>query len=425
MIRYSDDLPLRTAAVWPGFRTPAIIPLRYGRTGGACLQYNAGRTSFVWADHAVGGIEDVLVDGIAVSNWQARNAPDNTGRTVSLIEFDGPIPEGSNVVARGRGKLSERTGQLLESPADVVHDLVTAVAGRTLPFARLAAFRSACDAAALVVGGSVSESVTLQTAIRSVCASVGALFAPDAREMCHLWPAPPAGARAHVDVRHGLTARVALADLATAIVLRYAHEDGTATSTVELEAREPVARFGRRVVEIDCPWVRSARVAVAVGTRILQHRSRPVWRVGVSGVPGDLRVGDGVDIDHPRLPSAGVHTITSRVYNLADDSSSGLDFEVPVGAVPRVRVVGQSSMLGPEQYTSATIETSGTEYLLTLREQDGKAIAFASATLDGQITRISDGAGRVTFPASAMPPGDHVIDILTTDGRTLSMTVPV
>jgi hypothetical protein len=46
-------------------------------------------------------------------------------------------------------------------------------------------------------------------------------------------------------------------------------------------------------------------------------------------------------------------------------------------------------------------------------------------TLDGKLTRFSDSSGHVAFPATAMPAGAHMIDILTADGRPLSTTVLV
>lgn len=424
MIRFSEPLPLRTTAAWPGFREARAIPHRYGITGGACLQYNADRTQWVWADHECAGVDAVFVDGQQVSNWQARAVPDAAGHTVTMIEFDAGIEDGAAVTAHGRGKLSSLTGRLLDSPADVVHDLIARVAGRALPSARLDSFRAACARAGLLVGGSITEAVSLQSAVREVCASVGAIFAPDARGLCHLWPDVPGPTRGAVDKRHTLGAELQLDALETSLTLLYAHEDGTPTAAVEVEARESAVIYGRRPAELQCPWVRSARVAAAVAARLLEHRARPTWAVSVSGLTGDLRVGDAVTLDHPTLPAGGVHTVLERVLDPADFATA-ISLSVPVGAVPVVRVLRQSSMLEPEQYSSATVVRDGADYLLTLREEDGRPIAFAAVTLDGQITRTSDGAGRVRFPATAMTPGEHSIAIVAADGRTLALVVTV
>ncbi|MCC6506379.1 MAG: hypothetical protein IT475_13145, partial [Aquimonas sp.] len=92
---------------------------------------------------------------------------------------------------------------------------------------------------------------------------------------------------------------------------------------------------------------------------------------------------------------------------------------------PAVRLVRQSSALEATQYEGLTLQVVDAGYQITLTETDGRPIVGASATLDDQITRISDGAGRVTFPASVMSPGVHVIVILTADGRTLATQVTV
>lgn len=423
MTPYSAELPLRTTSVWAGFRETAVIPHRYGETGGRCLQYNAERTQWVWADHACASVDDVLVGGQSLSNWQARNVPDNTGRTVTMIEFDGGIEDGVEVVARGRGKLLGDTGALIESPADVVRDMLI-IAGRPTTAARLDPFRSACARAGIVVGGSITESITLQSAIREVCDSVGAIFAPDARDLCHLWPGDAGGIRASIDVRQTLSAGLGLADLATVAVITYAYEDGEPRAAIELEAREPARLYGRRVSDVAMPWVRSARVAAAVGSRLLQHRARPVWAVGVGALLGDIRVGDGVSLAHPVLPVTGDYTVLAREAD-PETQAVSVTLSVPVGAVPVVRLVRQSSMLDPEQYSSAGLQLVGAEYVLTLREESGQPIAFASVTLDGQMTRTTDAAGRVSFPSSAMQPGEHRFDILTQDSRPLSMTVTV
>ncbi|TXH56545.1 MAG: hypothetical protein E6Q97_06105 [Desulfurellales bacterium] len=423
MTPYSAELPLRTTSVWAGFRETAVIPHRYGETGGRCLQYNSERTRFVWADHACASIDDVLVGGQSASNWQARNVPDNTGNTVAVIEFDAGIDDGVDVVARGRGKLLGDTGVLIESPADVVRDMLI-LAGRPTTAARLDPFRSACARAGIVVGGSIATRITLQSAIREVCDSVGAIFAPDARDLCHLWPGPASGLRESIDVRQSLSASLGLDDLATAAVITYAHEDGEPRAAVELEAREPSSLYGRRVTDVAMPWVRSARVAVAVGTRLLQHMARPAWSVGVGGLLGDIRVGDGIALDHPVLPVTGDYTVLGRETE-PETQAVSVTLSVPVGAVPVVRLIRQSSMLDPEQYSSAGLQLVGAEYVLTLREESGQPIAFASVTLDGQMTRTTDAAGRVAFPSSAMAPGEHRFDILTQDSRSLSMTVTV
>jgi hypothetical protein len=186
MTPLTGALPLRTTAVWDAYREAQPIPHRYGETAGVLLQYSADRRTFVWADHAVAGIDTVLVSGQQVSNWQHRNGTDSTGHAVALVEFDGPVDEGAELIARGRGKTAN--GRLMTNPADVVLDILNTLAERGVPAARLDDFRAACQITGLELGGSIEAADTVRAVITGLCNSIGAVWADDARGLCHLWP---------------------------------------------------------------------------------------------------------------------------------------------------------------------------------------------------------------------------------------------
>lgn len=417
MTPLSAPLPLRTTAVWAGFREPVAIPHRYGQTGGRLLQYSQDRRVFVWADHAVAGVDAVLIGGQAVGNWQHRNGTDSTGRAVAFVEFDQPVEEGADLIARGRGKLG--VGGLMTNPADVLGDILTGISGR--PAIDLSDFRGACAAAGIEVGGSLERADILRAVVRGLCASIGAVFS-DGRAF--LWPAgaPTGGWRIGGDIE--LDASLQLDALANDLTVRFAVEDGGPRASVRLEAPDSVAVYGRRERVEDAPWLVSPRVAIAVATRRLQQSARPSWSVGTGPVERVLRIGDVVALDHPTLPVQASAVVLGRELD-AEAGSTAVRFAVPVGDVPAVRLVSQSAALDVQQYESVTIETIGSERVLTLRDTDGRPIVGASARLNDIITRFTDGAGRVSFPASAMPPGVHVIVITTADGRTLTTEVTV
>jgi hypothetical protein len=137
-----------------------------------------------------------------------------------------------------------------------------------------------------------------------------------------------------------------------------------------------------------------------------------------------LRIGDVVALDHPTLPVQASAVVLGRELD-AQDGSTRVRFEVPVGDAPAVRLVSQSAALDVQQYEGVAIETVGSERVLTLREADGRPIVGADCRLNDNITRTTDGAGRVGFPASAMPPGVHVIQVRTADGRELAVEAVV
>ncbi|MFN7782241.1 MAG: hypothetical protein ACK5PG_05865 [Lysobacterales bacterium] len=417
MTPLSAPLPLRTTAVWPGFREPAPIPHRYGEAGGRLLQYSADRRVFVWADHPVAGVDAVLIGGQAVGNWQHRNGTDSTGQAVAFVEFDQPVEEGADLIARGRGKLG--AGGLMTNPADVLADILTTIARR--PAIDLSDFRGACASAGLEVGGSLERAETLRAVVRGLCASIGAVFSEG---RAFLWPvdAPTGGWRIGGEI--DLDASLQFDTLANDLTVRFSIEDGQPRASVRIEAHDSVAAYGRRERVEDAPWLTSPRVAIAVATRALRQRARPAWSVGTGTVDRVLRIGDVVAIDHPTLPVQASAVVLGRELDV-QDSSTRVRFELPVGDVPTVRLVSQSAALDVQQYEAIAIETVGAERVLTLREADGRPIVGASCRLNDNITRLTDGAGRVSFPASAMPPGVHVIQVRTEDGREFATEVTV
>lgn len=424
MILFSSPLPLRTSAAWPGYREAIVLAHRYGATSGSLTQYDAARRLFVWADHPCQAVDAVTVDEQAAGDWHWYNGVDSTGRAVCFVEFATPPPEGAILRASGRGKLSSQHGGLIVNPADVVFDVLTNIAGKSA--ASLDLFRRECQRADLTVAGSLdSNAVTVQAAVREICASVGAKFAPDALGLAFLQPGGSAVPSLEtIDRRFDVTAGAALNDLFNDLTVRFDYEDGEPRQAVQLEAPASVAKYGRRVRVMDARWLVSGRIAVSVGTRLLHHAARPVWTVEADNLRRRLRIGEGVTLDHGRLPLTGTFRVLARSVNPETDRGS-IRFEVPAGVAPSVSLIQQSARIGPQSFAGIDVDTLAGERVLTLTEENGAPISGATVTLNGQTPRSTDGAGRVSFPAYLMPPGEHTLSILTRDGRTLTTKVTV
>lgn len=416
----SLPLPLRDTSAWGGYREAVPIPQRYGSASGALLQYNASRTEFAWAGHAVLSIDEVLVDGLPVGDWQWRNAVDVQGQPVAIVQFGQAQDEGAQLLARGRGKRHPRSGALMTNPADVVAD-VLALAGQPAADGELAEFQRACAAEGLEVGGSIEQADSAQSILRALCESVGAIFGADLPGRCRLWPSGAVPAARAIIRDGGLQAAASADDLANDLTIAYAHEGGSPRATLRLEAPDAITAYGRRPATLDARWVTSARVAAAVGRRLLEHRARPTWRI-TADLPRAIRIGDALSILHPASPAGGSHIVIAREWNL-DSGLASVSVVVPVGDVPAVRLAAQSAAFETTQYAGVSVETRGSERVLTLREENGAPIVGAEVTLDGAIRRYTDAGGRVSFPVTAMPPGDHTLSIVTADGRPLTTTV--
>jgi hypothetical protein len=423
MTPLTQPLPLRTTAVWSLYREAEVIPHRYGRTGGRLLQYDGTRTSFVWADHPVASIDEVLADGLPLGGWEYRAQADSTGRVVAFVVFAEAVEEGVALIARGQGKRHPRTGAALDNPGAIAWDILANIAGREVSEAQLADFAAEAAALGITCGGSLRGDQTVQGAVRDLAGSVGAVFAATARGLLSVWPGVEAGAAIGKATTGAASAEAQLQELATDITFRFAFEGGEPLRALRIEAPGVIAERGRRSIELDLPWVTSPRVALAVGTRLLQHRARPQWRV-TCAVRGDLRVGDAIELGHPDLPVTGVHRVLERERELdAVDTVVGL--RVPAGPVPSVRVVSQAERAASQPYAGAAVATQGDQRVITLREEDGRPIVGASVQLNGTITRRTDGGGRVSFPRLLMPAGEHTLTVTTADGRTLTTVVLV
>ncbi len=423
MTQLTDRLPLRTTAVWALYREAEIIPHRYGRTSGRLLQYDDTRRRFVWADHPVASVEEVYVDGQTIGGWEFRAQPDSTGRPIAFVEFASEVEEGVELVAQGQGKRHPRTGVLLDNPGLIAWDILANIAGRDVPESRLLSFAAEATALGIVCAGSLRDELTVQGAVRDLASSVGAVFAATSPGLLHLWPGvDPGPATASLD--RGDVASVArLSQLANDITFRFDFRGAEPQRALRLDAPAAVADRGRRVREIDLRWVASPRVALSVGTRLLQHAARPEWQISGS-VRGDLAVGDVVELDHPGLPVSGWHRVLERERSI-DSAETRVGLRVPAGPVPSVRIVSQGERASTLAYAGAAVATQGDQRVITLREESGAPIVGASVTLNGAITRTTDGSGRVSFPALLMPRGEHTLAITTADGRALTTVVLV
>jgi hypothetical protein len=425
VISLSAALPLRPTTVWGGFAVAGVVPHRYGATEGRLIQYEPTGRVWCWADHVCDAIDSVTVGGQPAGEWQWRNTLDSSGHAVALVEFGQQQDVTADIVAGGRGKLDAATGQLMQSPADILFDVLAGIAGIALGREMLADFRADCAARGLTCAGSIDAADTAQTIARAICASVGAVFCGVSAPVARLWPggALPA-ASVRVAAGADVSASSSAEDLCTDVTVNFDFADGAARAAIQLDAPDAIARYGRRANGIDAPWITEPRIAYDVAMRLLQQRARPQWRVSAAGLRARIAPGSVASLDHPALPVSGDCLVLSTDCDLLAGTSS-IQCMVPVGDTPVVRLVRQSRRYEPQVFAAAAVQTVGSDRVLTLQDEDGSPIVGAAVALDNNFVRTSDAAGRVAFPANIMPPGQHVLSIQTLDGRHLETTVLV
>jgi hypothetical protein len=418
-------IPLRDTTVWPGYREAKPIPHRYGRCGGAALQYDDTRQTVVWADHPSLAVDEVFVGGQKATNWTWSNEVDITGRAVTMIRFVAPVPEGQSVVARGRGKLHPASGVLMTNAADVIWDVLANIGALPLPAARLAAFRQ--QVVDLVVGGSVDRVVRMYEIARAICSSIGAVCSPDMTGFARLLlEGHGAPAVATLGVGVDLDSEAELSDICTDLTIRYAIEDGVPRGSVQyVMTRTP--SYGAQPVVIDAPWITSSRVASIVCRRELSLRARPQWTVTAREYRGELRVGQFVELDSPLLPISGTHMIRRREYTVADSGErTSVALRVSAGVAPPLRLERNTNASEPIPTITVVAQPGSTEIEVKVLDDDtGDPLIDADCTLDGQITRRTDSAGIVRFPRRIATPGVHELYVVAPgrDPETYSITV--
>ncbi len=182
----SMSLPLRTTIAWGEFLNVQPIPWVYGRCAVTPIPYNATKTEWCVADHAIAGVDAVTVaDTDAAFVW--RNRSDVTGHPIAVIELATAPKDNGAVAVSLRGAMDEATGELLENPADIARDLLRR-SGITVPAAEWADFRRQCNAAGITAGGSLGSTMTIRAALDSLLSGIGAVWSGGARGWARLWP---------------------------------------------------------------------------------------------------------------------------------------------------------------------------------------------------------------------------------------------
>ncbi len=326
MPRLIDPLPVRSTTVWPGYEADAIIPRVYGRARVPARRYAEHGKTWVVADHALEGVDAVYDEGEPIAGWRHDNGADSTGHAVALIRLE-KAPKGA-ISADVRG--------LPGAPDRILTDLY--------PGPDLTDLRVWAAQEGLVLGGAFLQAQTLRTALAFVVSQwaggwsagmpgLAGPFPPDA-------DAPSYAASGPLD-RGGLQTECSLDALVTRLVVRfdwnYASDAAQQTLTI---AADSDSRWGVREAALDLPWVKESRQALAIATRWLQWRARPLWTLKWNaGVDyRDLPPGVWIDLTGTDTP------MTGRVVVMDLDPGYGrgevqITAQAPVGLLPVVRLI--------------------------------------------------------------------------------------
>ena len=376
----------------------------------------------MWADHASATVTVVRVDGQVSSAWQWRNAQDVTGHPVTLIEFSQPVT--GDVEAEGIGKADATSGNQLTNPAAIIRDLMTTIAGRDAPNVAWVGYEAA--RLGIQCAGELAAAVSLQSAIGALCGSIGALYSSRGRQFARVYPggryegggADPADESGPlVNVTLIDTAECKASGICNAVMIQFAYRGGSASRTIEVDAPDSIARFGRRVTTINAEWVGDARVAYDVAARLLTWRSEPSWWFKANNVPGDIRTLEVIHLSGTSKLPVPAHAVVLVAGYDPMRRSSAIEFESLTAHAGALRFVRQSFAIEADQLAVATVQTVGDQRIVKLKKPTGEPFVNAPVLLDGSLSLRTDNGGFVRLPVHATPPGEHTLAI--TDGATV------
>jgi hypothetical protein len=410
----SDRLPLRRSIVWPQYRADVILPWVYGRVTLAPLPLDDAGLVWLLADHPIVGVTAVRDGATPVSGWQLVQHLDPLGEPIAELRL---TSKPKNTLAVDLiGRRHAVTGAVLEHPADLAEHLLTAC-GWTLPAGAFDALRDRYPG--VILGGVLDTDLTLRAAVSLVLGSIDAD-----------WGAAPL--RAWVDgapTRLTLTAHDCQTATATAThdglcnVLRVAYgydwAVGSPRGSLTLRAPDVLADQGEIQADLDLPWVRTARDALALATVALQQRARPRWEVTLDLPLGTAYApGQRVTLAHPWVPAGEV--VITRVDRRA--SSQTLTAERRAGAVPRVELISRGARLDAAAEEALTVSYRDGVATFTILSELGQPLAGASVTLDDTDTRTTDQQGRVQFVTAR---GSHALIVVAAGYAPLEVEVTV
>lgn len=412
----SDNLPLRTSAVWGGWRDVRVLPWAWGSVTLAPIQYSNDQRVYLLADHPIAGVDEVQRDDVPTLAYDWRNGVDSTGRAVAFLELAQPLAEGERLAVTLRGRMHPNTGVLLQTPAEILYDLLAHLAKASVQWPDLDGYRT--ETAHLRLGGVLADNtITIRAAVDQLMQSAGGAWAAAMPGIAITWP-PAADAAApalRVDQLGAQDLQAATSAQGIYTVIRVLYDyDYAATRyrrAIQLRAPDAVREFGELELEWNAPWLRSPRHAEQLGQRMLAWLARPRWRVTwQQPATADVATGAWVELAHPLSPLQGRHRLVGADLDLSS-ASIACAAEAPVGDAPAIETMRLSSAFDPVIQPGVTVDIAGSEIIFTARDEQGRPLAGARITLNGGAQRVADSAGRVSFPVVR---GRHVLLIEAT-----------
>lgn len=411
----SDPIPLRRASVLPGYREDVVLPWVFGRVTLTPVALDAAGLEWLVADHPIVEVTAVRAGGSLVTGWQLVQALDATGTAVARLRLTQPPDDDLAVTVVGRRH--PVTGAVLEHPADIAEEILRAC-GWSVPVDAFAALRDAYPD--VVLGGVLDQVLTVREAVSRVLGSVDAEWSAYPLRAFTARPGDPMAVLTPATCSTA-SAEATHASLANTLRVTYGYDwaEGEPRGSLTVHAPEVLADQGELAHDLDLPWVRTARDALALAAAALDRRARPLWslRLEVATHPR-YQPGDTLTLDHPWVPSGPVMITT------VDHAPTGQTLTARrwAGEPPRVELVARGARLDAAGEEAIQVSYRDGVATFTVLDDLGHPLANAAVTLDGTQTRTTDRSGLVQFTT---PRGAHTLLIVAAGYATQELEVIV
>jgi Putative phage tail protein len=426
----SDPVPLRSSENLRYFQQGGYLPWWYGdlrNSPQSAIQLSD--TEFLIADHAIMGDVGVQIDGQATQGFSAGLVARPGEPAYYAVQLAAPLPAGAQLTVTGRGMPHPRTGVLMDNSADILIDVMQR-SGYEMPQSMrgaLSRLRAECAAAGIVIAGRVTSRETLRATINSIVRSVGGAWSSRSA-----WLHPPA--RALQVPTSGVTV------LPESVVTGVFAQREQAFNELEIKFDDQSYQASHRQAIVlrakasmvsgvvrktmFAPWVRSPQVAQAVGERILRRAAGAVFRAQIEA-PEQFRgveIGDVLPVESAQFPRGSVRHVVVIGQERNDQSLRVTAELIEPIANQKIVVISRTVASDVTQLPAVEVEVRDGTVRFTVYDESGKPAAKVRVSLNGSVSKMTDGQGLVVFPRPTTP-GVYTLYVYRTG--TVPVEIPV
>lgn len=373
-------------------------------------------TRFFAADHPM-LITQAFTAKLEAFGWERRLETDNV-RSWTIVEFAAPVPDGVEVWLCGYGKEDDDSGELIENPADQMR-YIARLGERDDDFSGL---RAECSALDLRTKVRLAERVSIKAAIDSLAESSGIIWWSGGARLYPTSDGPLTVLDLDRKEARDLKPSANLSDTADVLRISYDYSPASKRALRYMELTAFPQRYGGMAKEVVYGALTSPANAEAIGRPVLQRLNGQRYDMPFNST---ARIRPGMDVrlvDNPGWLIDDSDPVVTVLSVQLEPSSGAVSVagETIVGRSV-VTVTAFSVALPDTVQESVNVEIADGIATFTIRDESGRGIKGARASLDGSAARTTDALGQVRFPQT---PGTHTL-IVELGGKVYEVSVPM